>query len=315
MVSLCVKSNRTNCINCLMSDISNINLDNIVFSKRNFSKYTNIIVHYKGNDISNFYNELCSCLVNCVVTCYEKMIVKNLIQLNYFYFDYDDISCIENICTALLSRSEDRQLLISDFKKNNIYISKNIFENSEFEPILKDIQSRKELLWCSILKYITTHKNINLDGVITFRLKSYISIIDNVVDFSVNQFVINREYSEFIDLLKTYINSRLSTTPLVHLIYVNGESILLDHQKNIISLTKNNLDAKYLSDISFSSNDYALNSLLTLLPQKIIIHEIDPSDDFIDTLKSIFGERISICTNCNICQTYKLLNTVHHNKI
>ena len=199
--------------------------------------------------------------------------------------------------------------------KRQLYISKNIFENSEFEPILKDIQSRKELLWCSILKYITTHKNINLDGVITFRLKSYISVIDNVVDFSVNQFVINREYSEFIDLLKTYINSRLSTTPLVHLIYVNGESILLDHQKNIISLTKNNLDAKYLSDISFSSNDYALNSLLTLLPQKIIIHEIDPSDDFIDTLKSIFGERISICTNCNICQTYKLLNTVHHNKI
>ena len=147
-----------------------------------------------------------------------------------------------------------------------------------------------------------------LEGFITFRIKDYIDILDNAVDFSVSQFVINREYTEFIDLLKIYINSHQINCNLVHLVYVNNESLLLDEEKNIISLTKNNLDTKFLSDITFSSNDYALNSLLTLLPKKIIIHLINPEDDFINTIKSIFGDRVTICTNCNICKTYRLLN-------
>lgn len=63
------------------------------------------------------------------------------------------------------------------------------------------------------------------------------------------------------------------------------EAILLDKQKNVINFAKNNLDKCYLSDISFSTNDYALNSLLTLLPSKLIIHLISPADDFINTLQ------------------------------
>ena len=69
--------------------------------------------------------------------------------------------------------------------------------------------------------------------------------------------------------------------------------------------------AKYLSDISFSSNDYMLNSLLTLLPRKIYIHLIDNCiDEFINTLNLIFEKRISICTNCNICNFYKNIKKV-----
>ena len=89
---------------------------------------------------------------------------------------------------------------------------------------------------------------------------------------------------------------------------LTGESILLDENKNTISLNDNIFDAKYLSDISFSSNDYALNALLTLLPQKIEIHLIGYEDEFINTLKLIFGKRISICKDCNLCKTYKILN-------
>jgi len=54
-----------------------------------------------------------------------------------------------------------------------------------------------------------------------------------------------------------------------------------------------------LSDISFSSNDYTLNSLLTLLPRRIYIHIIDGiEDEFINTLKLIFDNRVCICNDC-----------------
>lgn len=95
---------------------------------------------------------------------------------------------------------------------------------------------------------------------------------------------------------------------MLHLIYHHGESIILDNEKNVVSVSENIYNAKYLSDISFSSNDYALNTLLTLLPAKVEIHLIDEEDEFINTLKLIFEDRVSICRECNICKTYQLLN-------
>ena len=112
---------------------------------------------------------------------------------------------------------------------------------------------------------------------------------------------------------KLYIESKTPTVPLIHLIYTNGESLLLDKDKNIINLNDSIFNATYLSDISFSSNDYALNTLLTLLPKKIYIHLCsDYEDDFINTLKLIFNTRVLICKDCNLCKTYRLLNNVKH---
>ena len=166
-----------------------------------------------------------------------------------------------------------------------------------------------------MLKYILENKSIILDGFVNFRIPEYLDSLDYIVDFSVNKYIIEKEYTEFINLLKLYVDSKESDCNLVHLIYTNGESILLDEKKNIIPLSDNMFDAKYLSDITFSSNDYALNTLLTLIPKKIEIHLLSFEDEFINTLKLVFGTRISICTDCNICRTYKVLNNVRFERL
>lgn len=289
MVSLCIKTNKDSIIQSLMKDISIIDLDNIIFVQKDFSKYTNIIVHYLGNNIPVFYEELCSVLTDCIIKHYESLIIHNLILSNYFYFDDEDMHIIENNCNSMLSTC-------------------NLDNNSTTLLPTTEIENKSKYLWNDVLRYISFNKSILLDGIVTFRVSNYINCLGNIVDFAVNQFIVNREYSEFIDLLKIYISSRAPEIDLVHLIYINCESILLDKDKNIIALCKDNLDTYYLSDISFSSNDYALNSLLSLLPKKIIIHLISPSDDFINTIKLIFGDIVTICTDCSICKTYKLLN-------
>ena len=132
------------------------------------------------------------------------------------------------------------------------------------------------------------------------------SILEDVVDEAVNAFVIEKEYFEFVSLLKMYINSQSTNCELVHLVYNNENSVLLDENKKVINISDNIFKAKYLSDISFSSNDYALNSLLTLLPKKIYVHLIDNCvDEFIHTIGLIFENRVEICTDCNICKIYK----------
>lgn len=108
-----------------------------------------------------------------------------------------------------------------------------------------------------------------------------------------------------------YVNSKQSQIDVVHLVYTNKESILLDKNKDLIPIDTNLLNATYLSDISFSSNDYCLNTLLNILPDKLYIHLISGfEDEFITTLKLIFDSRVNICSDCDICHVYRLTSNV-----
>ena len=125
--------------------------------------------------------------------------------------------------------------------------------------------------------------------------------MESSIDSSVNQYLIEKEYQEFVSLLKVYINSEGYNSDLVHLIYRNSnkntDSVLLDKDRNVIDTSINLLGAKYLSDISFSSSDMILNTLLTLLPKRIFIHleDVDDEDEFVCTLEAIFEGRVSLC--------------------
>ena len=172
----------------------------------------------------------------------------------------------------------------------------------------QDFYFRKDSLWLCVYNYLHENKNVIWQGFINFRTSAYIKTLDYAIDISVNKFIIEREYNEFISLLKLYINSKPNSNRIVHLIYINKESILLDENKNIIRMSEKNFDAKYLSDISFSSNDITLNTLLNILPKQIHLHLISNySDEFIDTLKLIFENKMKTCLGCNICKTYKLI--------
>ena len=153
---------------------------------------------------------------------------------------------------------------------------------------------------------MNSSNKLYLKGFVTFRLHNYVKELQSQIDSAVNQYLIEKEYYEFVSLLKLYINTEPCQIEFVHLIYKDKTPILLDKNKNIIKVDSNILNAKYLSDISFSNSDIALNTLLNILPQKIYIHLIDKeADEFITTLKLIFENRVIICTDCNICRIYR----------
>jgi len=278
MKSFCIKSNNLEIINYLLNNTKNIDFDDIYISQNYFSKYSNIILHYTGKDICSFYNILADIITELIVFFYESSLLKYILNLNYFYFDTQEKNNILKIALNLIS---------SD---NNI-----------------DFQSRKEIIYISTLKYIDENKSMILDGFVNFRLKEYKQTLENCIDLAVNKFLIEREYLEFIDLLKLYITSQDSKEPLLHLIYAKNNTFLINKDKSIISINDNIFNAKYLSDITFCENDYILNTLLTLLPEKLFIHIIDrPIDDFINTLQIIFSNRITICKDCPICRAYNI---------
>lgn len=279
MKSICIKTNNQKTIDYLLEKLNNSDFNDIYFSYRKFKNYDNIIIHFIGKNTNLFLKEVSKILSYMVMDLFEEDIIEKLIASEYFYFD-----------------SIERQEIFN-------YTIEDLFDNDESMYTREEIF---QVLYEVFYAHFKNHHSIYLKGFITFRMKKYFEILCDQIDKSVNEFLVQREYTEFITLLKMYINSEVPACNIVHLVYFNSKPILLDENKNAIKIDEDMFNAKYLSDITFSSNDYALNTLLNLVPRKIYIHLIDNTiDEFITTLKLIFEDRVIYCRDCAICKMYK----------
>ena len=266
MKTICIKTNNENAINYLLKTLKKINLQDVHFSYKEFKIFKNIFIHYKGSNLNIFLFKISDILSSLVLEIYEKDIANRILSCDYFYFNSMEkkeiISKLDNLC------DED----------------------------IKTFLLKKEKLSNIFYKLLEQNKKVYLKGIITFRVNDYLKELQNQIDSAVNQYLIEREYNEFVSLLKVYIDTEPCKIDLLHIIYNNGSPILLDKNKNIIKTDSNILNAKYLSDITFSDCDIALNTLLNLIPKKIYLHLVDEkNDEFINTLKLIFENRIIIC--------------------
>ena len=251
------------------------------YLQNEFKDFNMLNVSFSSNEFKNYRNVI----IHYKGTDFELFYTKLATILSYLVIEYFENSIIKTI-------------LISNY----FY-----FDNYEIEKILKlceenicddyefSFQSREMLLFDAFFDYISQNKTIILTGFINFRLTAYRTLLNE------------KEYLEFISLLKLYVNSQLPVTPIIHLVSLNLGILLLDENLNILELDKSNLNTKYLSDISFSDNDYVLNTLLNLLPRKLYLHLANNSPEnfeFINTIKLVFENRIEICTDCDICNLY-----------
>ena len=235
MKSFCIKTNNNAILEYLLDKLDYLELEEVKYSKNKFKIYSNIIVHYIGEKISFFDEKLSSIITDTILKFYKEKMIKKIINFDYFYFEeYEKKIIIQNCC--------------------------EIIESSEYEQISKE----KEYIHEAVLQYVIENKSMILEGFVNFRIKEYIKYLDSIVDIAVNKYIIEKEYNEFISLLRMYINSKKSNIKNLHLIYGKSELTILDENKNIVPLCKEIYNAKFLSDIIFSENDYALNTLLTL---------------------------------------------------
>ena len=271
MISICIKSKKIKALNELEKKFDKINLPGIYYSQKKFKNFNNIIVHYKGTNKKAFFKALSIIILDYIIENCEANLISNQLKFDYFYFNSQEKSLIQE--TTLTSLNTE-----ANSKKRAL-----IIENA-------------------VTNYFKCAKNCNLDGFISFRLYEYTNLLNSILEEVIKDFVLKKEYLEYVSLLKEYVSMQVPLTDSVHLIYSDTKKILLDSSRNIIANTSN--PKVYLSDITFSSNDFILNTLLSLLPKQIYIHMDGPEDNFINFLKLIFDKQFFICNNCIICNSY-----------
>ena len=174
MKSYCIKTNNKQIIKYLLNKFKLLDFPNIYYCEKSFKKYENFIMHYMEENIENFDNIISSIVSDLIIDFYEEKLIKRIINVNYFYFETNEKNIIYNNCKSFLYEQ-----------------SEEIYES----------------LFINIKKYMKDNKRIYIDGIVNFRINDYIKKIDNIVDLGVNQYIIEKEYKEFISLLKIYVNS------------------------------------------------------------------------------------------------------------
>lgn len=129
-------------------------------------------------------------------------------------------------------------------------------------------------------------ETIILEGFMRFRMKDYIENWEKELLACVEDYMQKKEYVEFVEILRLFINIRIPREKKVHLcVDGQGDYMLLDERLCL-------LKCKLTTDID--KDDALLSALVNMAPLSIIVHNKERFWDarILETIKDIFGKRV-----------------------
>ncbi|HHX18385.1 MAG TPA: putative sporulation protein YtxC [Clostridium sp.] len=230
-----------------------------------------------------------SALADYIIKEYEEKLIYRIINNNYCYFNSVEKRKIFKTAVCAIKNNE----------KN--------FLNSLFQIRRRNIIIRK------LLDYYQGANNLILEGFVNFRLKEYMKDLEEIVDKAVDDFLMEREYKEFIRLLRYFVDIQEPKFNAIHVVVgYDDKYILLNENKREIT---NECIQEFMNDIAneeINYDDLLVSSLITMAPRKIMIHGAENfrNKELLETIKNVFWEKASICTGCELC----ILNLVRNEK-
>jgi len=237
------------------------------------------------SSVKRFNLNVANMLYKIVTIEFCKKQMNDFLAETYFFLQYDEIKQIKpKIQESLLS------------------------EGSILGPDMVYCINRKNKIIDKIIKCIEENNEINLSGFLTFRTKEINADLECIVDKVVEAYMVDKEYNEFIKLLKYFVEVQESKVSEVNiLIEKNGNYNLRDEEGN--DLVGNMI--MELPDVKFDSKEnqeeLLISALITSAPKKIIIHCVEncKNKELIGTISKVFVDKVFYCDSCHECEKIK----------
>lgn len=217
--------------------------------------------------------------------------------------------CEDDIILSLLrNRCEQSQIA----PERVVHYCHNILNNDPWEPLGKkfteeDRFRRSKRVADEIRQYIEVNNELHLNGYITFRLETYKNELKEVVEYALDEYILDQQYEEFITLLKYFVQLQETKIDRVHLVQLDGSLFELcdDSMRPLEIKNENDRIVAEMLETEINVEDIVISSLISASPQKIMIHTDHHEYQVIRTVKTIFGDRAQFCTSCPMCRSKK----------
>lgn len=162
---------------------------------------------------------------------------------------------------------------------------------------------RKGKILARLTEYLDKNNELFLDGFVTFRLKDYVQELEEAVDIAVEEYLMEKEHEEFVRLLRYFVDSQEPRVPVVGVrCERSGAFSLVDGEGNPLPRAQLEPLLGALGQEGLEAEDFVISALIALAPGFIVVHRpADRRRDFMDTARSIFGSRLTVCTGCPRC--------------
>ena len=212
-----------------------------------------------------------------ILTQWENTLIKDIIRENYFYFD------------------EDEKRLIFDYSLRHINCAETEF---------RYWQTRKELIKNKIIDFLNYNNRIIVDGFIRFRLQEYLAELRDAIEKAVDDFLLEREYREFIHLLQYFVEVQEPRLEMLHLVVSRDGFTLFDEKMRPVN-GNCYVEGFWLDMLEkeLCYEDLLLSALISMAPKKILVHYNgnNKHDIILETIKSVFAGRVTECQGCSLC--------------
>lgn len=235
---------------------------------------------------SSVYRSAARALSEFVVMELEPDILSDMIRRKYRNHDESDAAVIEKYCHDLLYGTEWEGL------------------GAKFHDA--DRQRRKGKVAEEIEGYLQEHTTLNLDGFVAFRLQPYRTELAEIVEYALDEYVLDKQYQEFISLLKYFVCLQETKIPAVHLLHKGGHEFEMYNDRLQPLEPKPHTDrlVAEMLETEINIEDMVISSLIAISPRHITIHTRQPEAQVIRTIETIFDNRVTICKrggSCGLC--------------
>jgi len=230
--------------------------------------------------LEDYKYAVASALTEAIIGSYEAKLIKKITRANYFYLTEKERSSVEE--TALKLLKGEKMMQTGGFYK----------------------ATRRNKIMRSILDYLAQESELNLEGFVNFRLGSYINELNEVIERALEIYIAEREYNEFIKLLRYFVDIQECKIEEIHLCQSkDGRYLLYDGSKNKINSEYFDELRSELSEDSINYDDLLISTLITISPNRIVIHDLEgfKNKELVQTIMSVFAERITTCVKCELC--------------
>lgn len=164
--------------------------------------------------------------------------------------------------------------------------------------------ARIMLVEAAFLQMLEQQEALDLDGFITFRLKDYGLKLREIIDYAVEEFLLDKQYEDFIALLQYFVYFQEPLTPFIHVMHKQGsEFVILNEGLNQIEVSSGDVVMR-LADQELQMENMIVSTLISLSPERILLHTCEPEALAIKTIRQIFGDRVELCLRCPQCKDF-----------
>ncbi|ASW42624.1 putative sporulation protein YtxC [Clostridium isatidis] len=226
----------------------------------------------KIKDIIDLY--MSNVLYKIVIKEYKNREMFDYITENYFFLKQDEIIEVEEKIMKIL--------LLESFTETENYV----YYMNKINNIIEKIK-----------EFLEENSEININGFIRFRMKELKSNIERVIDKVIENYMVEKEYKEFVKLLKYFVDIQESKIEEIDIFINEGGKYIIKNKagKDIFNeFMKEIADTEI--DTEAKMEDIIISGLITNAPRKVKIYGKDNcmNKEFLETIINVFEDRVEL---------------------